>query len=359
MQNSPRFSIVIPVSLRQRRLSLVRRVRALVASPAFSGAEVVVACEQRSGRVEAALLASIERAAHAANARVVSVPGSSERVPLAMIRNRGASQAAGQYVLFFDADLLPPAGFLDRLLTLLERSRDGFVIVPCLYATRQGVRRLAGHSGVFEAERALCAYHDLRRDWLAFLALNTSTVAVERAKLDALGGFDEHYEDHGLEDFDLLLRMALRYSDVVVPSDLLADVSSQAPASARGFRSYLNLLSLPVFFEGLVTLHQWHPRPLHRPYYGNREQNRRIFEHNVLAALRATEASRPRRFSHLLRDDGTLDAARSVRELIEASACSISNPAALHDDRPQFLFQEDRTWRKVRKVLRQALRRRV
>jgi hypothetical protein len=51
-------------------------------------------------------------------------------------RNAGARAAAGDVFLFFDADVLPPADFVER--TLDEFTREGYVVATCPSATLDG-----------------------------------------------------------------------------------------------------------------------------------------------------------------------------------------------------------------------------
>jgi predicted glycosyltransferase involved in capsule biosynthesis len=297
------------------------------------------------------------RALEKTGIKVVLTPLDSKHVPLGLLRNRGAQIATGEYVLFLDVDLAVSWDFLQRLERWLKVGSQNFAIIPCLYGTSLGTDQLVGN-GVLDIERTLSAFYEHRRDLISYLALNTSTVAIRREHYSMLGGFDERYLDHGLEDFDFLLRMALRDTTLPIPTDLLTDVTHQSPAFSSGFRAVLNLLSLPVFLDGVATLHRWHRRPARGGYYQRRRANWCFFQENIARLLgeRATGAVNPD-WLPLIRKDGTLDSLLAVYRLLERAQRPPQDPSALFDNVPQHYFHPDRTRRRFVNALARAFRR--
>jgi predicted glycosyltransferase involved in capsule biosynthesis len=268
-----------------------------------------------------------------------------------LLRNRGAQIATGKYLLFWDVDLLPSEGLLDDLHHWLDSQQRPFAIVPALYASAAGTRRFA-NDGLFDRRQSTAAFYDHRRDLILHLALNTSTVAITKDSFSLLGGFDERFLDHGLEDFDFLLRAALKDGSLPIPSDMFTDVRHQSPAFSSGFRSILNLLSLPLFLEGIVTLHQWHERPVADSYYASRGENWRLLEENVRASLLQREpASVSPDWQSLMRDDGTLDSVLAVRTLVRQARCPPRDCSALFDEVPQHYFHTNRRLWQLRRGL--------
>ncbi len=335
------LSIVIPTAFRMRSGEVERRILALIRSGQFAGQEVIVSHGEWADDGE--FLRKIE----GTGARLVVTHLKSESLPLGLLRNRGAELATAKWLLFWDVDLVPQVDFLDQLRRCLSRANRPFAIVPCLYATSDGTSQFVS-KGAFNAPQAVEAFYAHRRDLIQHLALNTSTVAIERTHYFAIGGFDERYLDHGLEDLDLLVRLALEDDSLPIPTDLFADERRQSPAFAGGFRSVLNLLSLPVFLDGLVTLHQWHRRPRRNPYYQRREKNYALFEENVRAALRGRPLgtfSEP--WQSLARSNGTLDSILAVHRFVSRAVPQPKDVSALFDEVPQFYFHPDRSRRRL------------
>ena len=342
------FSIVVPTAFRVRGREIEARALALARSGVFSQQELIFS---HSGQSEDARFC---RALEALGARVVMTRLSTNRLPLGLLRNRGAEAASAKYVLFWDVDLLPSATLFSDLERRLASSP--FVIVPCLYASAIGTRRLANDGG-FDIEQGLAAFYGHRRDLIAHLALNTSTLAIDRGFFRSSGGFDERFLDHGLEDLDLLVRLALSDDSLPVPTDLLTDVRHQSPAFSTGFRAVLNLLSLPVFLDAVASLHQWHRRPHNDAYYARRDENWALFEGNVRAVLarRPTESLKEA-WSGLLRPDGTLDSLLIVHRLLSRATRPPQDPSALFDEVPQYYFHPDRLIRRLLQAVTAVLR---
>jgi predicted glycosyltransferase involved in capsule biosynthesis len=249
--------------------------------------------------------------------------------------------------LFWDVDLLPSKGLLDDLHRWLDSRQRPFAIIPSLYASAAGTRRFV-KDGLFDKGRSTSAFFEHRRDLILHLALNTSTVAITKDYYSLLGGFDERFLDHGLEDFDFLLRLALRDGSLPIPCDLFSDTRHQSPAFSSGFRSILNLLSLPLFLDGIVTLHQWHERPRATQYYDRRSENWHLLEENVRASIqqRLPGPVNPD-WQSLIREDGTIDSVLAVRSLIRQARCPPRDPSALFDEVPQHYFHSNRWWRRI------------
>jgi len=343
------FAIIVPTAFRIRRRHVQGRALALARQAHFSGQELIIS--HGAFVDDTRFLRELE----AAGARVVVTQLTAPSLPLGQLRNRGAEVATAKQLLFWDVDLAPPQNFLALLRQQLSRNSQLFTIIPCLYASSAGTRQFV-RKGEFDIRSALAAFYEHRRDLVQHLALNTSTLLIERSHFLELGGFDERFLDHGLEDLDLLLRLALADDTLPVPTDLLSDERHQSPAFSAGFRSLLNLMSLPVFLDGLATLHQWHRRPRHNDYYGRRRDNWALFEQNALRALgaRALGTIGPD-WRDVARSDGTLDSLLVVHRLLSRSAQALADPSALFDEVPQHYFHPDRTRRRWLKGLREVL----
>lgn len=135
--------------------------------------------------------------------RVVRLAG--DRLPLAEARNRAAESAAGDRLLFLDADCIPSARVVGAIERALDEA-DGLICPEALYLGPDDARgawteadlRAAGrpHPARPFPETGLRPESNPGLFWsLAF--------GVRRATFQALGGFDETFSGYGGEDTDL------------------------------------------------------------------------------------------------------------------------------------------------------------
>lgn len=109
--HSPRLSIVIPAFNEERRLrQSVQRIReACAATPSIAAAYEIVVCDNNSTDTTAML-------AEQADCRVIFEPVNQ----ISRARNRGASVASGEWLLFIDADSWPPPELMGDVAALLS-----------------------------------------------------------------------------------------------------------------------------------------------------------------------------------------------------------------------------------------------
>jgi N-acetylglucosaminyl-diphospho-decaprenol L-rhamnosyltransferase len=145
-------------------------------------------------------------------ASAIEVEG--EQLPLAAARNRLAETAAGEELVFLDADCIPSRSLLTAHAAALY-DRDALVVGEARYLPKgfqasgadELVLRRAGHphpdrAGLFPSPGVVRA--DTRHE--LFWSLN---FAVRRATfLERIGGFDEDYRGYGIEDTDFAMRAA-------------------------------------------------------------------------------------------------------------------------------------------------------
>ena len=202
-------------------------------------------------------------------------------------RNLGAQAARGNYLLFYDVDLISEDDFIPQLERWCAEASDPrtFLMIPCLYATRAGTRLLS--HGTIDFAPYLASYLAGENHLVDNIAVSTSTIVVSRAHFLRLGGNRPEYQGHGCEDFDLLHRLASYWPDGAKPDDYYVDERTRFPADYRGFRAYLARYSLPHLFGGPVTAHLWHARPVVRKYFRQRQRNEALLQD----AMRAHDAT--------------------------------------------------------------------
>ena len=183
----PHASVVVPAYNAAGTLPLC--LTALAAQDYPRAAYEIVVVDDGSTDATAAIAA-------AAGATVIAQPNTGP----AATRNRGAAAAAGEIILFTDADCEPQP---DWLTLMLQPFADPAVAgVKGSYRTRQRevVARLAQYE--FEERYELLA----RRPTIDFV--DTHAAAFRAAVFHATGGFDPAFVQANNEDVDLSYRLA-------------------------------------------------------------------------------------------------------------------------------------------------------
>jgi predicted glycosyltransferase involved in capsule biosynthesis len=198
----------------------------------------------------------------------------------AKARNRGAELSNGNYLLFYDVDLVPTHSFFDMVFNDIEsisKEYCAFTIYPCLYLTEKfknkNIFKQIGTSIKDIEKRYLEGYNDQ----VLYLAVNTSTILLSRQYFLEIGGYDQNFQGHGYEDFELIHRLYMAYPIIERMDDYPIDYKTPFPTEYKGFRKYFAYYALENFFKGAYTLHLWHPRPLSNKYYKVRKENALYF----------------------------------------------------------------------------------
>jgi glycosyltransferase involved in cell wall biosynthesis len=143
----------------------------------------------------------------------------------AAIRNRALAQTDADYVIFSDGDCVPPTFFVQRHLALAEANcfvAGNRVLLSESFTHRILSERIAIHR--WDALRWLLAWAKRDVNRLTPLVrlpasllrkfkprrwrgVKTCNLAVWRADLVRVNGFDERYAGWGLEDSDLVIRL--------------------------------------------------------------------------------------------------------------------------------------------------------
>ncbi len=211
----------------------------------------------------------------------------------AIARNEGSKKATTEYLLFFDVYLIITSMFIDKIkehINVIKNSSiHNFFIYPCLYLSEEFTKKLSTEYNKLKEndfckikERYMLGYNDQ----VLYLAVNTSTILVNKTHFFNIGAYNQNFKGHGYEDFELIHRLFINYNKVEIQSDYLEDFKSNFPYKYKGFRKYYAFYSLPNFFENMYTLHLWHPRPLQKTYYRVREDNSIYFKERLIISLK-------------------------------------------------------------------------
>lgn len=117
-------------------------------------------------------------------------------------RNAGLNVARGRYIALLDSDDLLLPNFLEVLVAMLESDQTLSVAYP--NARYFGWPKHDGklHQDVFPVAEPVTFDRVLKRECYIF-----GLLVFRRELLEAVGGYDEHLEGQGAEDFELWLRM--------------------------------------------------------------------------------------------------------------------------------------------------------
>ena len=213
--------------------------------------------------------------------RLVADPEPQQPFAPGSTRNVGSLQASGEFLLFYDVDLCCDAGFVPAVeqWTASSRGPCDFLVVPCLFLTREGSERVTFTGAPVELDAFRSSLLAGEDHLVAHFA--ATHVVVSRTHFLRIGGFRPEYRGHGCEDFDLLHRLCSYQPCGRRPQDYYLDAKRRLPGDYRGFRAYQARYALPLLFDGLYTAHLWHPRPLHRTYFRRRDANEALLQRSM------------------------------------------------------------------------------
>lgn len=209
----------------------------------------------------------------------------------AIARNMGAKLSSGEYVVFFDVDLICNSDFFKRILddiqSLRHLSHFAFNVYPCLYLSREYSREIEElisnetYNGKLVMHEALNSALEGCKNKVLYPAINTSTILVNKSHFLQVGGYDEDFSGHGYEDFYLLHVLSSYYPLAKKEKDYKLDYKTDYPGLYLGFRRHFAFYSFENLFRGMYTLHLYHSRDRNKKYYGMRELNSQLFQEKL------------------------------------------------------------------------------
>jgi len=197
----------------------------------------------------------------------------------AYARNIGAKLAIGKYLLFFDVDLLVDTNFVNTILSdiLSFKYKKEYHIYPCCYLEETFSKKIEALGTKVNFTKIKESYLRGYNDKVLYLAVNTSTILVNKEHFIEIGMYNETFKGHGYEDFELIHRLYINDTPYAIKEDYLIDFKTNFPSQYKGFRKYFSYKALPNFFRDMYTIHLWHPRPLTSKYYKVRKTNQKYF----------------------------------------------------------------------------------
>jgi GT2 family glycosyltransferase len=195
-----RLSIIVP--FHKDLGSLERCLEALTARPA--DAEVIVAAD---GAIEDCHPAALRH-----DAKVIEVPGPAGP---AVARNAAARAAAGDVLVFVDADVVISPGALDRIVDTFDRQPSTSAVFGAYDDHPWDPGFFSQYKNLAHAFVHRTSATSTRTFWAGF-------GAVRRASLLAVGGFDERFGRPSVEDIDFGYRLTAAGHRVVLDPALSA-----------------------------------------------------------------------------------------------------------------------------------------
>lgn len=196
----PQVSVVIPVYNGEQT---IKRALDSVFAQTFPGLEVIVVDDASTdGTVDVVAQYKDDR---------LTLIRSPENQGAGAARNKGIAEARGRWVAFLDADDAWKPSKLEKQIAFLERSTAPVAACATGYLLEKDGRNQAITLNLTPAQ--------FRDDILFGCTISPgSTLVVERAIFDQIGGFDEKFRR--LEDWDWLLRFSERFDMEFVPEPL-------------------------------------------------------------------------------------------------------------------------------------------
>lgn len=209
----------------------------------------------------------------------------------AIARNIGARNSLGEYLVFFDVDLISNFDFFKRMLDdircLRNSGKFAFSVYPCLYLSSEYSKeieeqiRKKNYNGRLVMHEALNSNLQGYKTKVLYPAINTSTILVNRDHFIQIGGYHEGFSGHGYEDFFLLHELSYYFPLARKGKDYSLDYKTDYPGLYLGFRRYFAFYSLENIFRGMYTLHLYHDRDKNKKYYAMRELNSQLFQKKI------------------------------------------------------------------------------
>ena len=145
-------------------------------------------------------------------------------------RNLGVKESTAQWICFLDADDWWEPTFLEEMAGLIERHPSAGIYGTGYWIVKNGKKQVAPigvDEGFTEGEISYCQVYAKT----LCMPLTSITVCIPRAVFDSVGGFNDKL--CMAEDFDLWIRIALKYNVVFLNRQLAyynQDVNSKTRA---------------------------------------------------------------------------------------------------------------------------------
>ncbi len=235
MINQPLVTVVIPT---YNRIEFVQLAIASVIAQTYIHWELIIVDDGSDDGTAAAI--------HSMNAGHIKVLQLKHSGNIAYLRNTGAKAGSGEWIAFLDSDDLWFPRKLEIQLNYLlgEGKRWGYGGFELMNREMQPIPNKAG---IYRPVSGWIAKEVLTTE----ASVNIGTLMLKRSLFEEVGGFDEDAEILYREDYELVIRLALREESLAIP-DLLLRVREHTGRSTNAFE-YGNERTAAVYRRFLQT----------------------------------------------------------------------------------------------------------
>lgn len=272
------LTAIVPLDLNRRPKDLIRKVKYLSEVAERNNFFVIFGHNDRGSRYDSYVKKLIKKFSFI---KIISKCFSGMDINAAKLRNLAFELVTTEYMVLLDADIYLEISLLNQYKNKIAKHEKPFYIIPCLYLTKYGTRKLT--LGSVSAQELKDSYFNFSRREFLHLASPSSIVILRSDAYRAIGGFCTKYHGHGYEDFDFLIKLAEHYSLLDVRTDFSDEQYSRSPLFAVGFRRYLGELCLDVLLDKTMLLHLYHKKDNRDSYYLSRKSNYNIFLERCLS----------------------------------------------------------------------------
>lgn len=219
-----KYSVIIPLYNKE---SYIERTLRSVEDQTFGDYELIVVDDGSTDRSYD--VAKQEMGSENPNRRIVRQKNSG----VAVARNVGVSLAKGEYICFLDSDDWWEPTFLEEIDNLIKNYPDAGMYGTSFYLVKNGKQRIAPIGLDKGFEKGYINYCQVYAKTLC-MPITSSSVAIRKDVFEEAGGFRTHISLG--EDFDLWIRLALKYP-VAIVNKPLANYFQDLPVHQRATRN--------------------------------------------------------------------------------------------------------------------------
>ena len=276
------LTIIIPLRVTDSRSDVADRISHVFADPTMSDWISVLLVDDGSPPHH---FARLREAADRTRARLISTGAKHyQTFSISRARNCGAQAANSDYILFWDADLLPYSGFFADLFHEISHLAstgymNDFLMIPCIYLTEKGHAALQELPPLARRSRAITAMLAQDGELVEKASTGTSIILLKRDYYLVRGGNDTRFVGWGFEDYELTCRLIRRYRQFPLPANWQkSNGNFMTVKRYEGWKSVYRLHGEWLARKGIWLFHVPHRTETESSSYKlNRDRNWRLF----------------------------------------------------------------------------------